>query len=88
MKQEKIILTKPLKLNTNFLRSQEISYLNSKSSFSENTKSTNHTNVISQFNYKEHFLNEDMEEIELERYDIFKDINLEETKILKIVTDF
>ena len=88
MKQEKIILTKPLKLNTNFLRSQEISYLNSKSSFSEKTKSTNHTNVISQFNYKENYLNEDMEEIELERYDIFKDINLEETKILKIVTDF
>jgi len=88
MKQEKILLTKPLKLNTNFLRSQEISYLNSKSSFSEKTKSTNHTNVISQFNYKENYLNEDMEEIELERYDIFKDINLEETKILKIVTDF
>ena len=88
LKQDKLILTKPLKLNTNFLRSQEISYLNSKSSFSEKTKSTNHTNVISQFNYKEHFLNEDMEEIELERYDIFKDINLEETKILKIVTDF
>ena len=91
VKQEKLMLLKPLKINTNFtnfFKSTEKSYLNSKSSISENTKSTNHTNVISQFNYKEHFLNEDMEEIELERYDIFKDINLEETKILKEVTDF
>ena len=91
LKQDKLILTKPLKLNTNlnsFFRSAERSYLNSKSSISEKTKYTNQTNLVSEFHYNEHFLNEDMEELELERYDIFKDINLEESKILKVVTDF
>ena len=91
VKQEKLMLLKPLKINTNFtnfFKSAERSYLNSKSSISEKTKYTNQTNLISEFNYHEHYLNEDIEELELERYDIFKDINLEESKILKEVTDF
>ena len=94
-KIKKNILNTPIKLLTKSiitLRNSDRNLFNSKTLETEQTKYTITTkNIISEFTPIDSKIHdeEDLDnEIEYEKYDSFPDRNLEETYILKVVTDF